>query len=817
MFQHIARLVCQNPKRCLALAFICLAFFAWAGHSVRLNNHFAVLFAIDNESNAYRQFYREAFGADDGVLIGVIKSDSISVKQIDQLRKLSENLEQNPQYTQVISLTNASVVRQLWLEDEQDYAIELGAMFDDEELSDIDNAHFQTSLAHLRSSPITAGRLISEHHSILLVMAQMPVELDRYKRIQAPAEYFQEQIKLHFPESELHFAGIAFTRIGILELMLSDLLMLVPLTSLVLALLTYFLYRSWIMVGISFVSTVFGASATLAVMGLNNDDINQLTITFPVLLMVIVVANGIHFFHRYFLECEKGQSPEQAISLMANHVSRATFLSCFTTAIGFYALLTADMAILRSFGFYLGSGVLLSFVGLVLIIPSSLMLFKPVVRYRFKANDSLSVFDRGIAFLIHARHRSYVLAIAVILLSVSAYTASLASHDYYLKDMLDEDHPQVQAGYLLDSQMGGALPLEISLLAKPDTFMQVESMQKLHRLTQWLKQEGIDRYALSLSSVIANLHQALEGNQSQANEEPTNETQANAVLAESYFPQTQAAYAQLFLLAQGASDNIVAQFMNEDFSHTRIKANIADIGAVKVMALKAKIEAKAAEIFQGSDVKVTVTGELPVAYEGMNKLTSELIQSVLTALVFIVITIVLMFRDWRLALASLFPNILPIVLGMAFYSLSGQGLNPLPGIAFCIAIGIAVDDTVHLFARFNEELAKGKTRERAVFDAVKAVKGALFSSSFILSAGFLLFLFSGFTWNRDLGLLGAFLIIAALVADLLITPAILAMGKNSKASTLHKLPDEAYALAQFESLADVEGEGEKLRQQSELN
>jgi len=500
MFQHIARLVCQNPKRCLALAFICLALFAWAGHSVRLNNHFAVLFAIDNDSNAYRQFYREAFGADDGVLIGVIKSDSISVKQIDQLRKLSENLEQNPQYTQVISLTNASVVRQLWLEDEQDYAIELGAMFDDEELSDIDNAHFQTSLAHLRSSPITAGRLISEHHPILLVMAQMPVELDRYKRIQAPAEYFQEQIKLHFPESELHFAGIAFTRIGILELMLSDLLMLVPLTSLVLALLTYFLYRSWIMVGISFVSTVFGASATLAVMGLNNDDINQLTITFPVLLMVIVVANGIHFFHRYFLECEKGQSPEQAISLMANHVSRATFLSCFTTAIGFYALLTADMAILRSFGFYLGSGVLLSFVGLVLIIPPSLMLFKPVVRYRFKANDSLSVFDRGIAFLIHARHRSYVLAIAVILLSVSAYTASLASHDYYLKDMLDEDHPQVQAGYLLDSQMGGALPLEISLLAKPDTFMQVESMQKLHRLTQWLKQEGIDRYALSLSS-----------------------------------------------------------------------------------------------------------------------------------------------------------------------------------------------------------------------------------------------------------------------------------------------------------------------------
>ena len=119
-------------------------------------------------------------------------------------------------------------------------------------------------------------------------------------------------------------------------------------------------------------------------------------------------------------------------------------------------------------------------------------------------------------------------------------------------------------------------------------------------------------------------------------------------------------------------------------------------------------------------------------------------------------------------------------MGMALYSLSGQGINPLPGIAFCIAIGIAVDDTVHLFARYDEELRLKQNRQQAAVAAVQAVKGALFCSSGILSIGFLLFLLSGFTWNRDLGLLGAFLIVSALWADLLITPPILAMASDDQ-------------------------------------
>ncbi|MCK5881008.1 MAG: MMPL family transporter [Sinobacterium sp.] len=774
MFPALSKWLCLHPKLSLFLAALCIVLFVFAGHKVRLNNHFSVLFAVDNESNSYREFYREAFGADDGILMGVIKLDSITPEAVAHIKDITETLEKHSEFERVWSVTNASVIRSVG------DSLLIDPVFDDlsfdhkqgsDEMSP--QEAFNQKITWLRESPITAGRLISADHEILIILAQMPNDLDRFKRIREPAEFFQKTIESAFSDTaiqgeliqgsqrtELHFAGIAFTRIAILKLMFSDLFFLLPLSAGVLGLLTFLLYRSIAMVFISFGATLFGIAATLAVIGINGDDINQLTVTFPCLLMAIVVANSIHFFHRYYLEIEKGLPPAKAVEVMAEQVSKATFLSCFTTAIGFFALLTADMSVLRSFGLYLGSGILLSFFGLILIIPPALMLIQPTIRYRPNPISDSPRFDRFIDFLIHKNRRLKVFFAAVTLLLVSSYIASLATYDYFLKDMLDDSHPQIVAGDLLDKEVSGGLPLEISLLGIEGDFEKSDNLHKLYQLNTWLIDENIDKHALSLATVLQSLNAAFSGSEQ--------------------FPESDAVTAQLMLLALGSEDAIVEQLLSDDASHTRIRANITDIGAVKVMQLKQRIESHGNQLFSDTGIRVTVTGELPVAYEGMNKLTQELINSVLTALVFIVITIVFIFRDWRLAIASLFPNILPIVMGMALYSLSGAGLNPLPGIAFCIAIGIAVDDTVHLFARFNEELTLGKTREQAIADAVKAVKGALFSSSFILTIGFLLFLLSGFTWNRDLGILGAFLIVIALVSDLLFTPAILAIGSKEK-------------------------------------
>ncbi|NRA41688.1 MAG: MMPL family transporter [Pseudomonadales bacterium] len=765
---ELTHLLYRYPKMTLLLSLCLIMVFAFIARDVRLSNNFASLFAMDNHSNDYRHFYRQQFGADDGVLIAVIDVNQISPALTAELIRATEKLELQPEIERVISIANSSIMHN------DNDSLSLDPVFFNQDPLAMPADQFAENVQLLRQSAISAGRLLATDKETLLIYAQLPIDYDSFAKVKQPAAKFRQIIEQSFlqphfssHEPSLYFAGIAFTRIGILTLMRADLFLLVPLTALVLAILLFYVYRSFSVVWISLLATVFSITATLAVIGINNDNINQLTVTFPVLLMVIVVANGIHFFHRYVLELQNGKSKPDAIRIMTEQVSKATLLSCLTTAIGFFALMTADMPILHSFGVYLGAGVLLSFVGLIVIIPSGLYWLQPELNYHMPSwlerVSRRNYFMSVVQALSSKPWRLHVLLIASLLLISSAFIASKASYDYYLKDMLDTDHPQIKAGEFLDKHLSGALPLEISLLAKPGDFKRADVLQRQHAFTEWLANAGIDASALSLASVIAELNRAMLN-------QPA-----------SRFPDSDAHIAQLLLLLESSEDQIVSQLVDAEFSHARIKANIPDVGAVAVMQLKQQIETAGQAFFHAVGVEVTLTGELPVAYEGMNKLTEELIQSVLVALIFIVITIACIFRDWRLVLAGIFPNILPIVMGMALYSLSGQGINPLPGIAFCIAIGIAVDDTVHLFARYNEELQRKQTRQQAAVAAVQAVKGALFCSSCILSIGFLLFLLSGFTWNRDLGLLGAFLIVSALWADLLITPPILAMASDDQA------------------------------------
>jgi uncharacterized protein len=753
-FDFCARKTLEFPRVSLFIAFCIAILFAFAGKEVRLNNHFAELFAVENDDNVYREFYRQQFGADDGMLIAILQPENVSDDFFLRIEKLTATLEQSPDYVRIISPTSSSVI---WSKGDEVFVDPLFGGFDEQELS------LEQKITLLRQSPNTANHLVSLTSNTFLLIAEMPSEYDRYEKIKVPAEIFRQNVESAFSGSadsvKTSYAGIAYTRKGILDLMMRDLFMLVPLTTIAIGIFSLWMFRSWFVVWVTLLTMTFALACTIGIMGLNDDDINQLTMTFPVLLMVIVVAGGIHFFHRYFSELDLGKTVAEAAFMTASKVSKAAFLSAFTTMIGFYSLLLADMPILRSFGFYLGSGVLLSFVGMVLIIPPCLLLFAP----KNHKHDNASQYgwvDSMVEKLIVNPGRQWLIIAGVLMIFASVYVASKAQYDYVLSDMLDDDHPQVLAAEILNEEMAGALPIEISLLGKPDDFRHADNLHKMDQLSLWLESKNIGQQNLCLSAVIKSLNAAV--------------SQKNTV------PADDESIAQLLLLVEGSSDKILEQLVNDDYSHARIRANSKDIGAKRLVELQQEFNRFAGQLFAGTGIKARLTGEIPVAYNGMNRLTQELLQSVISAMFFIVLTILVVFRSLPMALGSIFPNMLPIILGLAIYALSGVGLNPLPGIAFCIAIGIAVDDTVHLFARFNEESVRGISRQQAILNAIRGVKGALITSSIILTVGFMMFIFSGFTWNRDLGLLGAFLIVTALLADLIFTPAILSFEMRKK-------------------------------------
>ena len=242
-------------------------------------------------------------------------------------------------------------------------------------------------------------------------------------------------------------------------------------------------------------------------------------------------------------------------------------------------------------------------------------------------------------------------------------------------------------------------------------------------------------------------------------------------------PSSRAAISQLLLLVEDDSDSGVSRLVNDDFSHARVFGNSPDIGAMGFIKLRQKIEDYCKTVFEGTTIKGHVTGVATVAAAAFIGLIQELLLSLLSALIVIMGMVAFVFRDIKMAIAGLLSNTLPLVLGMAWYGITDDHLNPAPAVVFSIALGIAVDDTIHVLARYREELTRCATHHEAIVKSVVHSLGAIAITSFILAAGFSILGFSSFPGNSQFGELGAVNILLALVTDLIFTPVCLHLLK----------------------------------------
>jgi predicted RND superfamily exporter protein len=105
--------------------------------------------------------------------------------------------------------------------------------------------------------------------------------------------------------------------------------------------------------------------------------------------------------------------------------------------------------------------------------------------------------------------------------------------------------------------------------------------------------------------------------------------------------------------------------------------------------------------------------------------------------------------------------------------LLGISLNVGTAMTAAIAIGLAMDDTTHFFARFREELKKSRSHGDAVRETLRAIGEPMIHSSVLMTAGYLSIGLSQFRLSVLFGLLCANTIIVALLSDLFVTPWVL--------------------------------------------
>jgi len=578
------------------------------------------------------------------------------------------------------------------------------------------------------------------------------------------------------PTTTIALAGMPVVRASLLALILRDQFLFVPLSFGLMAVLLALLYRRFHGVLLPLFAAALPSALVMGVMGYVDEPIGVVNQVYFTLLPVIAVSGALHLLSRYYDEARKRgvnndtllpDRPTDAVIHAIGAVGAPCLLSALTTMIGMSSLLLSSMPILRSFGLFSTIGVGFALLTLLVPIPLILTLTRGRVidgeeRRRAIHTDRVLASCADISL---GRPRIFI-AIAVVVLGSGLAIGQGVVVDTTLGGMLAPDHPTTKAGHVVDEKLSGFLTLELDVTAREGAFADPAALRALRDLEDLARSSSSAiKATVSLATLAERVHEAVVG--------------------ERTIPPTRESAAQLLFLAEG--NPMRRDLVTDDLARARVQIRLTDIGAVRLMALADTLRARAPEVFARhglSGFTLEPTGTPLTTYSGVEHLARDLKTSLLLAFFVIIVLLSLALRSLRLGLLAMLPNALPITLGYALLAVMGWPLEPGPAVALVVALGIAVDDTIHLMVGTEHARRSGEPLFSAIHTAMVRCGRPVVFTTVILAAGFGVNALSSFPTNARVGVIGAFVIVVALIGDLFLLPPLLLLGaRKDKGNT----------------------------------
>ncbi len=623
--------------------------------------------------------------------------------------------------------------------------------------------------AALEQSELVDGRLISADRT-LAVSALFLKEIEP-KEMRKRVADLREWLAANPPPegTSVHLGGLPYLRSAIVENIRSDQLMLVPLT-LLLTMIFLALSLRWIW-GVVLPIAAVGLTAVMVVgtMGLVGEPMNVLNNIIPTLLIIIGISDSIHLVARYREELQRGDGDKlPAVRRMVRTMAAACFLTSLTTAVGLASLAVSKTVMLRHFGVTSACGVMLAYVVTMTFVPVVVSWVKvPKARTQESGGTWMDVALMRLTAWVLKRPVA-ILAFTAVVLGVSIYGATQIEVDHALLDQFDEDDPVHVTTRLLEEKLDGVRPLEVSLVSDEEgRFLDPEVLAKVDAVGAWAVERD---EILSSTSQTAILRQSL-----------FLLSNDRGALTAPFVSAEQVRSLHRLMSARDADKSPLNAWVTPDARHMRFQIKIRDIGAQATMRFIDQLDRRLHESLEGTGVRIAYTGEAYDGSVGMEAVVNDLLGSLLTAVLIIFVLLALLFRSLRLGLLSIPPNLIPLVGTMAYMVVRDIPLNAATGIVFSIALGLGVDGSIHILARFREETReKGFLAHPALIRAARGTGRAIVVSSVTLAAGFAVLLLSNFIPVRLFGELIAVTVFTTLFGTLIVQPALLQVAGLSR-------------------------------------
>lgn len=624
--------------------------------------------------------------------------------------------------------------------------------------SEVSDADRELLVRAVERSRLLQGRLVSRDRTLTAIAVSLAPGLSRNDAIARVVRDARELlVGLPPPDGvETFFGGLPYLRSAVIEKMQADQKIMLPLALAVCILILFATFRWLPAMLLPTAAVVVSAVMLVGLMGWIREPFNIINNIVPLLIIIIGISNTIHLVNRYAEEIRAGADRVEACRESVKRMAVACFLTSFTTAIGFASLAVSRTEVLRRFGILAAVGVLIAYFVTITFLPAALSYVRAPGRDTAAAREG--AIERFMEWLTRAilRHPVPVLAVSVVVFTWAAQECRRIEIDSAVLDQFSADDEIYITTRLVEEKLAGVRPLEVYLSSsQPGRFDDPVVLNAIDDIAAWARAQpgvvGTMSYADYLHEVIG-----LSGGD------------ANARFDSATRIQTAAA-----LLASG-DRNPVAPYVNEERTRARLNIGMADVGAQATIRFAEALEVEIAARLSGvRGVGVRLTGDAYSGSKGLDAVVSDLLGSLGLAVFIIFGFMTLLFRSARLAAISVPPNVIPLVVTMAFMVVGGVPLNAATAIIFSISIGLAVDGSIHVLARFREEVLRCATVDDALVAAARGTGKAIIMTCVSLMLGFGVMLFSSFVPVRRFGQLIAITVFGCLLATVIILPALL--------------------------------------------
>ena len=756
---------------------IALAIAIWLGSSVKFDSSLDAYF--DESDTSYEAYleYQANFGSDEVAYILYHvpgrENGAFDLETMRLIEKLTDTLEREvPFAREATSLTHVEFIE---ADDDliQIHELRLDMPTTQEEMLVRRDA--------MMKKPLYVGSIVdtsAQYGAIILEMER--TSTDPLEKIRFDSEggdgmdnlYPQvSQDKIAEILARPEYAGITFYQTGDVpmnanynRILADDLAMLTLLSLACVAVLATVCFQfRWIGMTAPLLVVVLAIVFTIGFMGVAGYSMGLMFLIVPTLLIAIGVAQSTHLISEFYVLRAAGTPRTAAIRKTLENVGPPCLLAALTTAAGFSAMSGSKLEGLAELSVYSAVGIFWTFLLSVIIIVLFMSFGREESTARTGQSTGPSLLERslvGLAGLVQ-RYRAVILAISAVIIGLAFVGMIKLVVAFNFIEEFKDTVPFKADTLQVEKIMGGVLSVVYVFDAgEADGAKKAEVLKKIDAVQQVANTIPLVRKTYAVTDILKDINQSFHG------DDP----------AYNVLPDDDALIAQYLLLYEISGGEELEDYMTGDYSKTALELRVTMADSRKIADMLKTIQGEIDS--QGfGDVTVKTTGVGLLWVKIADYIAESQIRGYLFAFSAIALVLVVAYRSVYTALLAMIPNLFPIVVVLGVMGWMGAHLDYFKLLLATIAIGIAVDDTVHLLTRLKREFERVGNYYEALRVSLAHVGRALIITTLVLCLSFLVFLTSQLAIIASFGILLAATIALALLADLFLLPALVLVLK----------------------------------------